>query len=317
MDTSKKNSQSILIVVSIFIFFQSCQTNRIKDKDHLTNLNERKIHKILQTNEGPQPFIKGFDHIPIAVENLERSADLFKKLGFTLKPGRFHSNGIRNQHIKFSNGTELELITSNSRNDVLSTEYSNFISKGEGPAFVGLFTDNFEALNNQLQKNDIKYELEGKMITFPFNSALHVLFFGTRSSSPTDKPEHFIHKNTAFSLIGTWIATENENKWITFFSGLNISFEQKESCFPFFKPHISVIMQQGEINFFPRDVQQIENHPIVGIVVEVHEIEKLVNLLKTEKINFTKTFDGKNYQSLFISPNTTSGFWLEFRQLKA
>ncbi|MBC7934588.1 MAG: VOC family protein [Rhizobacter sp.] len=71
----------------------------------------------------PSPtFLKGFDHIPIAVENLERPADLFKKLGFTLKPGRFHFHGIRNQHIKFYNGAELELLTSTNRNDILSTE---------------------------------------------------------------------------------------------------------------------------------------------------------------------------------------------------
>jgi Glyoxalase-like domain len=315
MKTSKKNSQRILIVISTFIFLQSCHTNSIKDKKNLTNLNEKKVHKILQTNEDSQPFIKGFDHIPVAVENLERSTDLFKKLGFTLKQGRFHSNGIRNRHIKFSNGTELELITAHDRNDALSTEYKNFISEGQGPAFVGLFTDDFEALNSQLQKNDIKYELEGKMVTFPLYSELHSLFFGTRSPSPTDKPEYFIHRNTAFSLIGTWIASENENKWITFLSGLNIRFEQRSSCFPLFKQYKSAILPQGEINFFPAEVQQIKNHPIVGVVIEVHEIEKMVELLKTEKINFTKNFNSKNYKSVLISPNTTSGFWLEFRQL--
>ena len=139
MNTSKKNSRSILIVASISIFFQSCQNYSIKDKDHLTNLNERNVHKILQTKEGSQAFIKAFDHIPIAVENLERSTDLFKKLGFTLKQGRFHSNGIRNQHIKFSNGTELELITSNSRNDALSTEYKKFYFGGRRPCICWTF----------------------------------------------------------------------------------------------------------------------------------------------------------------------------------
>ncbi len=316
MKTSKKNSQGILLVISTFVFFQNCQTNSTKDKETLTTLNERKGHKILQTNEGSKPFIKGFDHIPIAVENLERSTDLFKKLGFTLKQGRFHSNGIRNQHIKFSNGTELELITSHNRNDALSTEYENFISEGEGPAFVGLFTDDFEALNNQLQKNNIKYELEGKMLTFPIYNELHSLFFGTRSPSPTDKPEYFIHRNTAFSLVGTWIASENENKWITFLSALNIKFEQRASCSPLFKQYKSAILPQGEINFFSVEVQQTKNHPIMGVIVEVHEIEKLVEILETENINFTKNFNSKNSKSVVISPNTTSGFWLEFRQSK-
>ena len=91
---------------------------------------------------------------------------------------------------------------------------------------------------------------------------------------------------------------------------------KEHHVFPLFKPYTSVILSQGEINFFPVDVQQTKNHPLIGVVVEVHEIEKLVEILKTEKINFTKNFDDKNHKSVLISPNTTSGFWLEFRQLK-
>jgi hypothetical protein len=35
-----------------------------------------------------QPLVRGIDHIPVAVTDLERSAADFQALGFTLKPGR-------------------------------------------------------------------------------------------------------------------------------------------------------------------------------------------------------------------------------------
>jgi hypothetical protein len=32
-------------------------------------------------------------------------------LGFTLKQGQLHANGLDNRHLKFEDGTELELMT--------------------------------------------------------------------------------------------------------------------------------------------------------------------------------------------------------------
>jgi len=58
-----------------------------------------------------QPQVQGLDHIPIAVRDLDRAKADFEALGFVLKPGRLHTNGLRNAHAKFADGTELELIT--------------------------------------------------------------------------------------------------------------------------------------------------------------------------------------------------------------
>ena len=35
----------------------------------------------------------------------------YQRLGFSLKPGRFHAHGLRNNHIKFEDGSGLELIS--------------------------------------------------------------------------------------------------------------------------------------------------------------------------------------------------------------
>ena len=48
------------------------------------------------------PVIAGLDHVPIAVGDLDAAAARYRALGFALKPGRPHANGIRNQHAKFA-----------------------------------------------------------------------------------------------------------------------------------------------------------------------------------------------------------------------
>ena len=53
----------------------------------------------------------GMDHIPVVVADLDKAEADFRAMGFSIKPGRPHSNGIRNAHVKFPDGTEIELIT--------------------------------------------------------------------------------------------------------------------------------------------------------------------------------------------------------------
>src|SRR4030095_13804928 len=83
--------------------------------------------------------VRGLDHIPLAVRDLEQSQADFEALGFVLKPGRPHANGLRNAHAKFPDGTEIELITAVSASDALSSDYVDWLKQGAAPAFRGFF----------------------------------------------------------------------------------------------------------------------------------------------------------------------------------
>src|SRR5215831_16801594 len=85
------------------------------------------------------PAVSGLDHIPIAVNDLARAADDYRALGFALKPGRPHDDGLQNQHVKFRDGTELELIAAPEARDALTVTYRRHLEKGDGPAFFALF----------------------------------------------------------------------------------------------------------------------------------------------------------------------------------
>src|SRR4029453_15768589 len=128
----------------------------------------------------------GLAPVPIAVNDLDQAAAAYRRLGFVLKPGRPHANGIRNLHAKFPDGTELELITAPAARDALTTTYRRHLAAGDGPAFLAFY---------------VPPDQRAPGIDVP----AHV-FFGPRNHSPTDRPLHFDHANTAESLLAVWLA---------------------------------------------------------------------------------------------------------------
>ncbi|MDJ1481055.1 VOC family protein [Cytophagaceae bacterium YF14B1] len=93
------------------------------------------------TLPAPSSLVIGIDHIPLAVRDLDQAATFYRSIGFALKPGRSHNNGIRNQHIKFRNGTELELITTSQPHDSVTAEYYRLLK--EGDSILGTFYERY------------------------------------------------------------------------------------------------------------------------------------------------------------------------------
>jgi hypothetical protein len=85
-----------------------------------------------------RPVVEGLDHAPIAVTDLDGAAAAFSRLGFLIKPGRPHDDGIRNRHVKFPNGGGIELITAANPTDDLAREYVDWLRAGPGAAFWSL-----------------------------------------------------------------------------------------------------------------------------------------------------------------------------------
>jgi hypothetical protein len=82
------------------------------------------------------------DHIVIAVSDLEESAADFRSLGFTIKPGRLHPNGLFNAHVKFADGTSLEIMSlAGEPTDPVAAAYADFLQSGDGGAFVAIEAD--------------------------------------------------------------------------------------------------------------------------------------------------------------------------------
>ena len=150
------------------------------------------------------------DHVPIAVRSLERAIRTYGDgLGFSIKPGRPHANSIDNAHLKFADGSALELITATEPRDELAARYLAFLARGEGGAFLALDAGRIgpvaEALRPLAQPFDTTIGPYYESLTFT-GPPLDYLFFILIHRRPPDLPGHLSHANTAVALHAVWVA---------------------------------------------------------------------------------------------------------------
>jgi hypothetical protein len=235
------------------------------------------------------PLVLGIDHVPVAVNDLEAAADRYRQLGFVLKPGRPHVNGIRNEHVKFPDGTEIELITAPKGVDPLTRRYRAHLDRGDGPAFLALFTRSQEEAN-AVDRTRVPY-----------------VFFGPRQASPTDRPEHFAHANSAYTLQEVWLAADDFSAERTLLARLGARFRSETVHVPDAVPATLAEFPQGTVVLLPARRQVVPGRRIVGMTVLVNDLSAASRVLgnKVER----RSPPGR----LFLGPQHTAGYWLEFR----
>src|SRR5687767_12158381 len=81
------------------------------------------------------------DHVILAVPDLDAASRACGDLGFLIKPGRMHPNRLLNRHLKFGDGTEIELMTVRGEpGDPMARDYARLLESGAGGAYVALRT---------------------------------------------------------------------------------------------------------------------------------------------------------------------------------
>jgi Glyoxalase-like domain len=253
-----------------------------------------------------QPVVRGLDHIPVAVRDLERAKANFEALGFVLKPGRPHANGLRNAHAKFPDGTEIELIAVPGAVDALTSEYQRWLEGGDGPAFLGLYAPDFRTLGERLSRLGLALHETGNLGTFTEPAALQ--------HSPTDRPEHFAHANTALSLAGVWLAGAEAVQQLL--STLGAVSAEPPPCGPFGSGSTAFALPEGEIVCLPATAQLAQGRPIVAATVKVRSLEATRGVLQDHRIGY-RQFPGCPRDSLWVAPDDAHGLWLELWQQSA
>ena len=241
-----------------------------------------------------EPAVRGLDHIPIAVKDLARAAERYQALGFSLKPGRPHDNGITNQHLKFPDGTELELITAPAARDALTTTYRRHLTAGDGPAFLALYAP----LRDRVPQ---------------LGAGLQYMFFGGRNASPTDRPEHFAHDNTADSLIAVWLAGDDLSEERKLLGTVGASFARRTVYAPGAVEAEVAQLVEGEVVFLPGSHQIVKGRRIVGATLRVKRLATAGDVMERANVKGLR-MGGVNRSSLFLPPAVTHGLWLELRQ---
>ena len=262
----------------------------------------------------PDRPVAGLDHIPVAVRDLEAAAATYRRLGFALKPGRPHENGIRNQHVKFADGTGLELITATDTRDALTAEYREHLSRGDGAAFVSLFAPDLDRVARAFDAERRAYRRGGGLLSFPPGDPLRYLFFGGRPESPTDRPEHFRHPNGAEALIGVWIAAEELAAERGLLAGLGATITEQDVSVPETVRGAVARFPLGDVVLLPGSRQLVPGHRIVGATLRVRDLALLRRALAQGRLEAPPAVQAMPGRSEFLPPAATHGIWLEFRE---
>jgi catechol 2,3-dioxygenase-like lactoylglutathione lyase family enzyme len=241
--------------------------------------------------------IDGLDHINIAVANLETAAARYRDLGFSLKPGTRHTNGIRNHHAKFPDGTEIELITAPEARDALTRTYRHHLEQGDAPSFFALFAQRSDTLVGALKELQLSY-----------------IFFGRRNHSPTDRLEHFAHVNTADSLISVWLAGADLSAERKLLQSAGVTLTEQDVHTPEPSRAIVARLPGGDVVLLEGTPQLFLGRKIIGATIRVKRLE---TARRTISQKLGRTFSAVRSEqglSVFVPPQIAHGLWLEFRQ---
>jgi catechol 2,3-dioxygenase-like lactoylglutathione lyase family enzyme len=249
------------------------------------------------------PLVEGIDHIPIVVADLERAQADFRAMGFVIKPGRPHADGIGNAHVKFPDGTELELITAPAAVDALTTEYHAKQQRGDGPVYFGLRAPNQAELAARLRALGTPVQLTEGALTFPAGNPLHPLFFGPGGIAPTDRPEHYAHANSAFRLSGFWVRANAQERALL--SRLGMPIRRSADCGPLGEAD-DVVLPRGHVLLLKRGPA---DGAAIGARIEVRNLDAAAATLKEsgfEAIRYPRC------RTIWVPPLAGHGIWLEF-----
>ena len=238
--------------------------------------------------------VLGLDHIVVAVDDLDAAITTYRKLGFAIKSGRPHGNGLRNAHVKFPDGTELELMTVETPGDPLAAEYRRHIAGGDGPAFVALYAPDPDRLDSLLTAAGHDCRREGTTVSFPAGDPLRYLFFGSRNLTPTDLPEHFDHANGADALVAVWLAADD--------------FSAEEALLAELGP------RPVGVRLLPGSRQLVPGRRIVGATIRTTSLARLARVLASNGIAVPDLVDGEHGAFFDLPPELTHGIRLRFEE---
>lgn len=85
------------------------------------------------------PRAPALDHVVLVVRDLDQVSTRFREHGFRMKQGRLHANNLLNRHVKFRDGSSLELMTVRGEpRDTMAHEYADLAASGEGGVYVAV-----------------------------------------------------------------------------------------------------------------------------------------------------------------------------------
>jgi hypothetical protein len=247
----------------------------------------------------------------IGSNNLKNSKKIFEEmLGFTLKDGKKHQNGISNFFIEFSDDSEIEIISVVNPSDNLANQYKKFLENDKYGFQLALRTNELLDLKEHLStlklgysdysKNKIYATLSKNII----DAELPIFFIQYNNKN---KNIHTTHLNKSLGIKSLWFSTNNIKK--TARQLVDFGFDAIGNYeLPTFK---SKVVQFKNKNF---EIILIEadKYELTGMTIWVQDLQMLNEIISKNNIEITKEFNDK----IFVNPAQTNSIWIEFLEAK-
>lgn len=254
------------------------------------------------------------DHVPVAVRDLDAAVADFRALGFSFKPGRPHPNSILNQHIKFRDGSEVELITATEPRDTLARDYVEFLRGGEGGAFAALegAPDSvFAALHGFTPGVRTGGGGYARWTDFRYGDPLRYLFVIRLDARPVDLPEQVTHTNTAVRLHAIWLRradTAPERRLLARLGGLACP---SAVALPIGRA-AEVRLRSGSM-YLVEDGAAQARRAVAGVTLEVADVAAARRAMQLPDGGVRQGSDARG-RWLRVPPERAHGIWLELLQ---
>lgn len=150
------------------------------------------------------------DHVVLVVRDLDAAAAGFARHGFRLKQGRLHPNNLLNRHIKFRDGTSIELMTvAGEPRDAMAREYAELLAAGEGGVYAAFTVSDIagpEQAARSLQLASTRSGSGGwRFLSFPASSPAAAVFFGAGTFTVQDPDSLVAHEPDVAGLDELWL----------------------------------------------------------------------------------------------------------------
>jgi hypothetical protein len=154
------------------------------------------------------------------------------------------------------------------------------------------------------------------LLSFPLGDPLRYVFFGGRTKSPTDQPEHFRHPNGAEALIGVWIAGDGLAAERALLAGLGARITEQDVNVPETVRGAVARFPRGDVVLLPGSRQLLPGRKIVGATFRVRDLGLLRRALAQGRRKAPPAVQTMSGRSAFLAPDLTHGIWLEFRETR-
>ncbi|WP_339792139.1 VOC family protein [uncultured Imperialibacter sp.] len=176
------------------------------------------------------------DHVVTVVADLDQATSRYTQLGFTVKQGRLHANGLINGHVKFGNKTSLELMSVRGEpTDRMARDYQTLLQEGEGGVYLAVSGVRTEEMEQMLSGLKIAFETsKGRSwdyITFPQEPELAHFFFIAYHGTMNDPGEITTHKNESDRITAAFIEGSERVSYFLKGIGLQSAGRKKDELF--------------------------------------------------------------------------------------